>query len=213
MVLEELIGWHSVSRNAIWLLNFHQEKEAVRLFQTFCRDIDGTIISFQLFNQLYKDLLNQPEPDNIEELLKQPIRATEITYHASSFVCAVRRVERLLTLLHKRRQCFRESVREAITSERKKKRLFFEAFTKPRDAIEHIDGEINNDLNWAFRLEGDRFWIVDGIGADISKEALNKVCSVRDVIAEAIVKEYEIPGIVLMNEIPPEWQTKPLPGS
>jgi hypothetical protein len=113
-----------------------------------------------------------------------------IMYHASCFVCAARRVGRILKRLASSRDFFSPPIRDVIKLEWKKKRAFFESLVIPRNVIEHIDEEAAGPTGYTlFFFDKASIPVSHGKTADVSTAALAKVVSSLDVILDAIIKE------------------------
>src|SRR4051794_15140372 len=114
------------TRAMMALTHHHVIDDGRTLFSLLNYDVESAAMSFQLFDEQLK--------------LKFELRSGmfSLTCHAGNFVCAVRRVGRLLDRLAASGD-LRRPVLDAIRLERKKKRAFFESFLEPRNAIEHID--------------------------------------------------------------------------
>jgi hypothetical protein len=160
---------------AILALSLPGEEEASKWFTLFLSDIEGASLSFRLFSHL--------------KAIKSPENIGDMTYHATCYVCAVRRAGRLLESLSRHRSCFRDSVAEVVQLEYKKKRAFFQSFVEPRNAIEHIDKEARDKWSF-FNVAGDKFFVADDVFVEISQSSLDTLNSACDAIAEAIIKGY-----------------------
>jgi hypothetical protein len=71
-----------------------------------------------------------------------PIAMSRVFHHAKTFVCAMRRFARLLEAARHRRSEYPCMVAEALDPEWRSHRDELDRYRKPRDAIEHIDGEV-----------------------------------------------------------------------
>ena len=163
-----------MAHDAIRQLSRQGSMKATVAFSLLNHDINGAVISYGLFEQL--------------KLSGGPADIAAMMYHGSCFVCCVRRVGRLLEAFSENEIGFPQHVLVAIKLEQKKKRAFFKSFIDPRNAIEHIDGEVKSMTRFeAFNLFNDRFQITNGTEVSIDKQAVVKLLSVRDVIAEAIL--------------------------
>jgi len=173
----------SLQMRAQLSLAANNASEAAKRFSLFDADVEGAATSFRL----YEELLATNNPENNKAMI----------YHASCFVCAVRRAGRLLESLSKNRSCFKRPVSDVIKIEWSKKRAFLGSFVKPRNAIEHIDREASDKTKWAFfNLHDDRFlMVVNGVFAEVTRNSLENLFSARDAIAEAIIKEYPNPAL------------------
>lgn len=115
----------------------------------------------------------------------------EIMHHAACFVCAVRRVGRLLETINRNRSCLMPTVAEVVKLEWRKKKSFFDSFIQPRNAIEHIDREAGKRTTpRMFALMNDRFEVASGKSVTINREALTKATEPLARIAGAVLREY-----------------------
>ena len=118
-------------------------------------------------------------------------RQRKMLYHATCFVCAVRRVGRLLESMVAYSKCFKPEVAEVIKLEWKKKKTFFDSFIVPRNAIEHIDGEVNTQTQTCyFNLWHNVFVVATDKKVTINDAAMEKLLSAKNAIAEAIIQHY-----------------------
>ena len=121
-------------------------------------------------------------------------------YHASCFVCAVRRAGRLLESLSRNSACFGPSVAQVIRLEWRKKKAFFDSFIQPRNAIEHIDAEFRGKIQYAlFNMHGDRLCVTNAKAVTIDGKSLANVREARDTVAEAILQAYPDPSLGLLE--------------
>lgn len=107
-------------------------------------------------------------------------------HHAKVFVVSMRRFARLLEATKSRKHEYPHHLGEAIELSWKKARAFFEEYTEPRNAIEHIDGEIAGHNHHFLNLYGDYLEVVQGKRALVSRGALETVERTwRSIIAAA----------------------------
>ena len=162
------------------------DSKAFQLYTLFNNDVNGARISFSHFLRANADL--------------DPMMNQEVIYHASCFVCAGRRVSRLLEAMSKHSACFDDQVAECIRLEWRKKRTFFKSFEPARNAIEHIDGEVNSKFNFsAYNLLGNEFVVVGDKKIRIDENAIKKIINVRNIITNKIIECYESPEIQLLK--------------
>ena len=167
-------------KRAIIALSGCNNIEGEKRLILFNNDVEGAAISFNLFAQLQAQL----KPDN----------NTAIMYHAACFICAAHRVGKLLDALSATRDCFSPAITKVIRAERRKNRTFFESFTKPRNSIEHIDEASRNKTKLAFyNLDNERFHVINDVTIEINREKLDSILSIRDNIANAIIRAYPNP--------------------
>ena len=158
-----------------------EDPRAWIIFHLYMHDVQGTVASFNLFNSLLSAL--------------DPGRLPEMMYHASCFICAARRVGRMLETMAKNGpkngHWFAPPVAKVIKLEWRKRRLFFDSLIEPRNAIEHIDKEAKGPIKpvW-FSVVGDRFVVTSGKSVRINAAALATITSSLDCITHAIIKQY-----------------------
>ncbi len=157
--------------------------EAATHLMLLSMDVDNATIAFRLFETSNAAVWSHGDSNR------------EIMYHASCFVCAVRRVGRLLETMVSNKSSLLPAVAKDVTQEWRKKKSFFDSFIDPRDAIEHIDGEVGgNTAVRFFTLVNDRFEVTNGNSVTINAAALAKVTEPLDRIVEAILREYPGPA-------------------
>ena len=83
-------------------------------------------------------------------------------HHAKVFTVCMRRIARLLETARRYRDEYPNDVGEEIVLAWKKNRNFFNDYKKARDAIEHIDGEVNGYNKKFLGLRGDYLEVVQG---------------------------------------------------
>jgi hypothetical protein len=125
-----------------------------------------------------------------------------LVHHAKSFVCAMRRISRVLQEANL--STFPKGVSSVIKYQRKLKKAFLEQYVGPRNAIEHMADEVRDQATdedvRGFYLNEDRKTfhpVFQDIGiekgrlmagghyADVGQNALKKVLEVRDEIVSA----------------------------
>jgi len=97
----------------------------------------------------------------------------QLFHHAKVFVCAMRRFARLLHAAHRARNEYPVNVAQALDLQWKSNRAFFDGYTRPRNAIEHIDGEITGANHRFLNITNDYLEVVTGVGASVSGNAWN----------------------------------------
>jgi hypothetical protein len=112
-------------------------------------------------------------------------------HHAKVFVVCMRRFARLLEATKGQKHEYPKDVGEAIDLTWKKTRSFFADYREARDAIEHIDGEVNGYNRRFFSLYGDSLEVVDGRRALISRTALETVERAWAEIVNVIMRRVE----------------------
>ena len=103
----------------------------------------------------------------------------------------MRRFARLLESAKSRKCEYPQEVGDAIDLAWKKTRTFFDDYREARDAIEHIDGEINGHNRKYANLWGDYLEVVDGKRVYITPAALKTVERAWAGIVEAIMRPAE----------------------
>ena len=162
--------------------------EAVKLLTVFHSDVDGAIMSHQLFCQARDE--------------RDPRQNAATMYHASCFVCAVRRVGRILEAMVANRHVFPEPVGDAVQLEWRKKRAFFGSFVDSRNAVEHIDSEVTDETTWLFfHLHNDEFTVANGRTVAIGAESLAKVVAARDAIDQVINESISDPMLDMLKHL------------
>ncbi len=114
---------------------------------------------------------------------------SEAFHHAKTFTCAMRRVARLAEDLQANRDRVNPDVGRDLKVTWRKKRALLEAYIKPRDAIEHIDGEVKGRTSWIMmNLSDDELRVTEDPqhAAPISGSAVNSVMSLREDILAAL---------------------------
>ncbi len=160
---------------AFTLLSSNSEAQKIYIF--YVRDVEGSIISFRLFN----NLLSSTDTKRISELI----------YHASCFICSARRSGRLLEALSARHSLFSTEVAEVIRLEWKKKRSFYENLRPVRDAIEHIDSNKFNQTKLSFfNLENETLKVTEEHFLSINQETLNIILSSLETISKKVIESY-----------------------
>ena len=101
--------------------------------------LEGYLSAISSLHNLFEET---PSVDKAQVLRRQ------MFYHAKNFVCGMRRVGRLLEDLSANRSIFPQPVADTIQLAWRKRRTMFNKYTDPRNAIEHIDGELKGRTNW-----------------------------------------------------------------
>jgi hypothetical protein len=159
------------------LLAYADSQEALALFLQFNNDVIGAEVAHQ----------------NLREA-QQQARWTGnevMMFHASTVVCTIRRVGRMLEHMVAKGSLFKPDTANEIKLEWRKKKSFFENFIEPRNAIEHINEEISNATVLRFiNLIGDNFEVTDGKAIDIGDAAITTTLQSRDRIVDSVIEEY-----------------------
>jgi len=113
-------------------------------------------------------------------------------HHAKVFVVGMRRFARLLEASKTHNRDYPRDVASAITLSWKKKRGFFDQYREARDAIEHIDGEVNGYNRRFVNLWGDSLEVVAGKRAPVNLTALRTVENSWAEIVDSIMCPREV---------------------
>ena len=135
--------------------------------------------------------------------ISKEVASSRMFHHAQVFVVCMRRFARLLEATRAHKNEYPREVGEAITLTWKKTKSFFDDYREARDAIEHIDGEING-TNWKFtNLWGDILEVVDGKSAPITPKALETVERAWQGIVAEIMRpaEAKVRGVFMRRLI------------
>lgn len=116
------------------------------------------------------------------------VTAARRIHHAKSFVCAMRRAGRMFEALSAHRSSLPGMVADAIQVEWRKKKTMFDSYVEPRNAIEHIDGEISGRSIWILvNLNNDRLEVAADKSAEVSKPNLEAAIDGRNQIVQALL--------------------------
>lgn len=167
--------------------------DGFRRFLLFQCDVESTEIAFKLFRTASCQELAQFKKRH-RAAVKNPTIGV-MRHHASCFVCAARRVGRLLEALCSNPCPFNTGASSAIKLEWKKKRAFFEKFVDPRNEIEHIDALGRDKTKFAFfNFCNDRFETSDGTSVTVDESAAEAILQSRDSVVAAIRANYPLPS-------------------
>lgn len=118
------------------------------------------------------------------------VALARVLHNAKVFVCAMRRLGRLLESMAANRSVFPPRVANAVQLAWKKHRSFLRTYQDPRNAIEHIDGEVKGRTEWRMvNVVNDELEVVPGRSAKVSGEALEVTLNIRSEIVEALKKD------------------------
>lgn len=117
---------------------------------------------------------------------------SRLFHHAKVFVVCMRRFARLLEATRAHNCDYPKDVASAITLSWKKKKSFFDQYIEARNAIEHIDGEVNGYNKRFINLINDSLEVVAGKHAPITQTALCTVESSWNEIVDAIMHPLEV---------------------
>lgn len=133
-------------------------------FESACRDVDSV----------------RPEYVGTD-----PVAMARLFHHAKTFVCAMRRFARLLESAVGARQEYPPNVCGKLHVLWRENRRFFAGYTEPRNAIEHIDGEVTGRNYRFMNLTNDYLEVVSGTGVRINRAALMRAAQVwRDLMIQ-----------------------------
>lgn len=122
-----------------------------------------------------------------------------IFHYAKSFICAMRRIGRVLEYLSRDSRIFPKPVTETIKLTWKKKRSMFYGYKDPRDAIEHVVDETvkamsdktHDEIGGIFLLytmgNNDNFFVTNDKSSKISEKNLLSALEARNEIKESII--------------------------
>ncbi len=118
------------------------------------------------------------------------IQRKHVFHNARTFVCAIRRIGRLLQAFSSLSTGPGDLPASAVGLVRsiwKKKKSFLETYVGPRNVIEHVDGEMRGkpsagSLFVVNNIEHGRYEAAPGEQADISRDAMVRVLAIRDEI-------------------------------
>lgn len=96
-------------------------------------------------------------------------------HHAKVFVVAMRRFARLLDAANANKHEYPEAVAIQIGLSWRATKFFLESYVEPRNAIEHIDGELTGSNHHFLNLHGDSLEVVTGKRAMVDHTALEDV--------------------------------------
>lgn len=153
--------------------------------------IDDDLRSAQLAYRDHSDALRVLEELNPTVDMQSHLEMmAEVFHYAKSFVCAMRRVGRLAEALVAHRSLLGEEAGDEVRIAWRKKKSFFDQYLAPRNAIEHIDGEIPGKTTWILmNLGNDELMVTESIRAEISAAALQRAISLRGEIVSAILRD------------------------
>ena len=110
-----------------------------------------------------------------------------IFHHAKSFVCAMRRVARVMEGLVATRSMYPPSVAEAMRLQWRIRRAMFDSYTDPRNAIEHLDSALSGLTSYSIvNLCNDRLQVTDDVCAEVSQANLESAIKGREEILKAV---------------------------
>jgi hypothetical protein len=113
----------------------------------------------------------------------------ELFHHAKTYVCAMRRVARMLEAMYSTRAKMPESLAQAVKLAWRKHKAKLDQFTDPRNAIEHIDSECADSTTYnMINLENNTLLVTDHPDKSIEIEGadLRRVLKVRQEIIASL---------------------------
>jgi len=126
--------------------------------------------------------VNRPFPQDAQ---------SRMFHNAKVFVVCMRRFARILEDTKSRKHEYPKDTAQAIDLTWKKNKAFFDDYREARNAIEHINGEVNGYNRKFHNLWGDSFEVVDGKRALITHNALKKVEKAWKEIVKGIMLPIE----------------------
>jgi len=124
----------------------------------------------------------------IAPVLSTKAAHSRMFHNAKVFVVCMRRFARLLEAAKSRKHEYPQEVGETIALTWKKTKSFFDDYREARDAIEHIDGEINGHNRKFINLLNNSLEVVGGKRAHITPRALETVERAWAGIVEIIIR-------------------------
>lgn len=166
----------------------------------FLSCLDGDVQSVQVAYETY-----QHDGSQLEKLrgLALGEMNARVIHHAKTFVCAMRRVGRVLEMADQKH--FPREVAQVIKYQRKVTKAFFEQYVEPRNGIEHYAEEVRAPYDPARKPESialddatkillpvfediglhRKRLVVGGAQAEISEAAVKNVTEMREAIVTA----------------------------
>ena len=157
-------------------MTLHSHGEVTVRLLLLDQDVASVQFSFTDYQHSKKEVLGE---NNGEFSL---LAHTKMFHSAKVFVSAVRRVGRLVEATSANRNVFGAAADDIKLAWRKKKAAF-DKYIEPRNAIEHIDGEINGKETWALvNLENDTLKVSEKEehSANILLETVEMIISIRN---------------------------------
>ena len=147
--------------------------------------LDHDIASAQLALESYRAVMQELKEDLVGDAV---IRATTVSlHHAKVFVCAMRRAARVLESLAATKAELPQPIADVVSLVWRKKKAMLGSYCGPRNAVEHIDGEITGKTNWTLvNLVNDALVVTPGVEAAISSSCLNSLIAGRNEILESV---------------------------
>ena len=171
--------------NNDWLSHINPTEEFTAHLLIFDQEVIAVQLSyFDYINSIGKSMANGGGINKIAQ--------ANVFHQAKIFVSSVRRVGRLAESMSANSNIFGDASSSIKTAWRKKKSRF-DSYIEPRNAIEHIDGELSGKTNWRFmNISNNVLQITDDTkhNAEISEDIVNMVLSIRNEIVEAVVKAH-----------------------
>ena len=179
------------------------DRDDLDMFDTLCRAVGSTklMVWLRLLEGDFDSARIAHEGySRADEQMPSPFVAAQqpqrrhLFHHARAFVCAVRRIGRLLEAfagLSTGPGDLPASAVELVKSVWKKKKAFLDTYVEPRNVIEHVDGEMRGKpsattLFVANNIAYDTYEAAPGKEADISGVALERVLTIRDEILNGL---------------------------
>jgi hypothetical protein len=155
-------------------------------------DIESALVSLKDYRSAQNQLnqLTQTQADVQVPLI-------HLQHYAKSFVCAMRRAGRVLESLSANRSIYPKPVANTVKRVWGKKKSMFDSYIDPRNAIEHINGEILGKNSWRLlNLHNDTLFVTEDKSAEISEKNLQSAIEARNEIIESIIQHMPAPPAI-----------------
>jgi hypothetical protein len=175
----------------------YPNREAALLFYALADDLDSIEIAFRDFertSERIRGAINAAidrtagQPTVRESLQMQ----ADLFHYAKTFICAVRRFARLLEAAPSRIGRHQKALREAVRLAWRQNKAFLEGYTGARNAIEHVDGEINpNASRFSQVVAAGQFYVTPAAYAAVTPEAMTRVLAIWEDLAKVGKTEHD----------------------
>lgn len=128
---------------------------------------------------------------DVDTYNQQERAQSRIFHHAKVFIVVMRRFARLLEAAKLHKHEYPHEIAEILDLTLKRTKVFFEDYCEARNAIEHIDGEVNGYNKKFTNLHGNSLEVVDGKRAHITQSALETVEKAWARIIDVIMRPAE----------------------
>jgi len=153
--------------------------------------LDNDIASVQLSYLDYIDAQEKLSNNEEHDMDIHYLEITRIFHHAKNFVTSVRRVGRLVESMSANRIIYGVVAAPLLQIAWRKKKNIFDAYIEPRNAIEHIDSEINKQKKLSFtNMEKNIFKVTSNEShhVEITESTVDIVLSTRNEIVNIILQ-------------------------